>query len=132
MPVNSKMYTCNRTFLVIASISGFLTVAFGAFAAHGLKAILSESLLQTFHTGVQYQAIHTLALVFVAMLPGQNNWLLTAGFSFIAGISLFSGSLYLLSVSGIGWFGYITPFGGVCFLLGWASLVIFAWKTPAQ
>lgn len=107
-----------------------LSVILGAFAAHGLKSRLSETLLNTFQTGVQYQMYHSLALILVALLYRQmphSILLYSAGFMF-AGIVLFSGSLYLLALTEIKWFGPITPLGGICFIIGWALLTIAALK----
>ena len=117
-----------RLFLIFSAVSGFFSVALGAFAAHGLQSIISEKLLQTFQTGVDYQFIHTLALLSIALLPGSTRLLLLAGWSFIIGILLFSGSLYLLTLTGMRFLGAVTPFGGTLFLVGWASLAIHAWK----
>ncbi|MDT8429338.1 MAG: DUF423 domain-containing protein [Pseudomonadales bacterium] len=114
-------------FLIIAALNGFIAVTLGAFAAHGLKASLAPDLLATFQTGVQYQMHHTLALLAVGILvlhfPGQTL-LRTSGYLFLAGIVIFSGSLYLLSLSGVRWLGAITPIGGVLFLAGWATLAL--------
>ncbi len=117
-----------RLFLIFSAVSGFFSVALGAFAAHGLQSIISEKLLQTFQPGVDYQFIHTLALLSIALLPGSTRLLLLAGWSFIIGILLFSGSLYLLTLTGMRFLGAVTPFGGTLFLVGWASLAIHAWK----
>jgi len=118
----------NNLFLVLAGVNGFLAVALGAFAAHGLKNMLGPDLLATFQTGVQYHMVHTLALLAVGILilqfPTQAG-LRIAGFLFLAGILVFSGSLYVLALSGIRWLGAITPIGGVAFLAGWAML---AWS----
>ncbi|MCB1648931.1 MAG: DUF423 domain-containing protein [Pseudomonadales bacterium] len=118
----------NHLFLVLAGINGFIAVSLGAFAAHGLKNALSPDLLATFQTGVQYHMYHALALLGVGVLalhfPAQTL-LKAAGFLFLAGIVLFSGSLYVLALSGIRWLGAITPLGGVAFLAGWALL---AWS----
>ena len=115
-------------FLVAAGINGFIAVALGAFAAHGLKNILSADLLQTFQTGVQYHMYHALALFGIGLLtlhfPNQTL-LKIAGYLFLLGIVLFSGSLYVLALSGIRWLGAITPLGGVAFLAAWALL---AWS----
>lgn len=115
----------NNPFLVLASINGFLAVSLGAFAAHGLKNALSEDLLNIFQTGVQYHMYHTLALLAVGVLslyfPTQTG-LRIAGFLFLAGIIIFSGSLYVLALTGIRWLGAITPLGGIAFLAGWALL----------
>ena len=119
-----------RTFLMLAAFFGFTGVALGAFAAHGLKARLSEQYLAIFHTGVTYQLVHTLALFGVALLathlPGRLvTW---AGICFVLGIVLFSGSLYLLTMTGISKLGIITPFGGLAFLAGWLCLGLAAWR----
>lgn len=124
----------NNLFLVLAGVNGFLAVALGAFAAHGLKNILGPDLLATFQTGVQYHMYHTLALLAVGILalqfPGQSG-LRIAGYLFLAGILIFSGSLYVLALSGIRWLGAITPIGGVAFLAGWAMLAWTMLRTQA-
>lgn len=112
-------------FPALAAINGFLAVALGAFAAHGLRNSLSAEMLNTFQTAVQYHMYHALALLGVGLLlmhhPGQSL-LRYSGWLFLAGIVLFSGSLYLLSLTGTRWLGAITPLGGTAFLLGWALL----------
>ncbi len=118
-------------FIALASLSGFLAVALGAFGAHGLKNRLSADLLAVWHTAVQYQFWHTLALfgVGILMAQGFNTRALTiSGWLFLAGIVLFSGSLYVLSLSGIRWLGAITPIGGVLWLAAWACLVYAGFK----
>ena len=119
-----------RGFLMLAAFFGFTGVALGAFAAHGLKSRLTAEYLAIFHTGVTYQLVHTLALLGVALLatqiPGRLiGW---AGASFAIGILLFSGSLYALTLTGISKLGIITPFGGLAFLFGWATLGLAAWR----
>lgn len=121
-----------RFFLLAAAISGFLSVALGAFAAHGLRNILESGLLQTFQTGVEYQFMHTLALFGIALLPSQSRSSNIAGWSFIVGLFLFSGSLYLLALTKFKAFGMITPVGGVCFLTGWFFLAVHAWYSYAE
>ena len=118
-----------RIFLTIAAIFGGLSVAAGAFASHALKDRLSERALEIFETGAKYQMYHALALLGVALLLRQEAQtpLIVAGFAFVTGIVIFSGSLYGLSFSGIKWLGAITPFGGVAFLVGWGCLAIAAW-----
>jgi uncharacterized membrane protein YgdD (TMEM256/DUF423 family) len=119
----------DRTFLLIGAVLGFLGVALGAFAAHGLKNRLSPEMLEVFDTGVRYHMYHTFAILIVAGAIGHigNARLLAmAGWFFFAGILLFSGSLYALALSGVGIFGAVTPIGGVLFLIGWASLALFA------
>lgn len=119
-----------RVFLMLAAFFGFTGVALGAFAAHGLKGRLTEQYLAIFHTGVTYQLVHTLALFGVALLathlPGRLvTW---AGVCFAVGIVLFSGSLYVLTMTGISKLGIITPFGGLVFLAGWLCLGLAAWR----
>ena len=118
-----------RTFLLAGALAGFVGVAFGAFGAHGLRGRLSPDMLAVFETGVRYQMYHALALMLTAalMMPGRiesDRAAAAAGWLFVAGIVLFSGSLYLLAVTGITVLGAITPIGGVAFLLGWACLAI--------
>jgi uncharacterized membrane protein YgdD (TMEM256/DUF423 family) len=114
----------DRAFLVIGSLSAFLGVALGAFAAHGLKSRLGPELLATFEIGVRYQMYHALALLAVAWAHGRwpGTVLTAGGWLFVAGTVIFSGSLYLLSLTGVRWLGAITPFGGLAFLAGWLCL----------
>jgi uncharacterized membrane protein YgdD (TMEM256/DUF423 family) len=114
-----------RHFIAIGAANGFLAVAFGAFAAHGLKNVLSSGLLDVFQTAVEYQGLHALVLLVVGVLGahrGDLKALKVAGWAFATGILLFSGSLYLLALTDARWLGAITPFGGTAFLLGWAAL----------
>ena len=122
----------SRNFIFLGAINGFLAVAFGAFAAHALKNLLSTGLLQVFQTGVEYQAMHALALLAVGLLgrDGRSRALLLAGWAFATGILLFSGSLYILALTDIRWLGAITPFGGSAFLLGWGALAWHASREP--
>jgi len=119
-----------RTFLMLAAFFGFTGVALGAFAAHGLKNRLTPEYLAVFHTGVLYQLIHALAIFGVALLAMQIQGRLVtyAGISFTLGIILFSGSLYLMTLTGATKLGIITPFGGLFFLIGWAILGWTAWR----
>jgi uncharacterized membrane protein YgdD (TMEM256/DUF423 family) len=116
--------------LVFGAITGFLTVALGAFGAHGLKNLLSPEMLVIFNKGVQYQGLHALALLITGLLmishptPGLR-W---AGRFFVLGILLFCGSLYLLAITHNRSLGVITPFGGLSFLAGWVFLGIACWK----
>lgn len=114
-----------------------MSVAFGAFGAHALRESLPANLLVTFNTAVDYQMFHSLALLFVAVTGSvlSDNLKSSArkalgfcGWAFFLGILLFSGSLYALALSGQAMLGAITPFGGLCFLAGWAALVVFAFK----
>ena len=121
-----------KLFLLLGSVSGFLSVALGAFGAHALKEKLDEYSLGIFHTGVTYQTTHALALVLVALLLKwypDSSGLVWAGWCFAAGTVIFSGSLYTLAMTGIKVLGAITPIGGVLFLAGWALLAFHAWKT---
>lgn len=119
-----------RGFLLLTAFFGFTGVGLGAFAAHGLKNRLSAEYLAIFQTGVTYQLIHTLALFGVALLslhlPGRL--VVWAGVLFCLGILLFSGSLYLLTLTGVSKLGIVTPFGGLAFLAGWACLGLLAWR----
>lgn len=119
----------DRLFFVLGSISGGLAVALGAFGAHGLRGRLSADLLSTFETGVRYHMYHALALIAVAY--AITRWTSTglpavAGWLFLIGTVLFSGSLYLLALTGQRWLGAMTPLGGVAFIAGWVCLVLAA------
>jgi uncharacterized membrane protein YgdD (TMEM256/DUF423 family) len=121
-----------KLFLIFGSSFAALAVAIGAFGAHALKSILeANNRLPAFETGVKYQFYHALALLFLGLLMQRfdDRMFTWAGYGFIAGIILFSGSLYILSLSGIGKFGAITPLGGVAFLIGWASLIIGIYRS---
>ncbi len=129
-----------KTYLLIAAISGFLAVALGAFGAHGLREKLSAEMLAVYQTGVQYHFYHALALLAVAvllMLTPQSALLSStltssllkwSGNLFAVGIVIFSGSLYVLAITGVRWLGAITPIGGVAFLAGWICLALAAWN----
>ena len=111
------------------SLLMFLGVALGAFGAHGLRDVLSAEAKQTYQTAVLYHLVHALGLLtvgWVAILKPSEPMVRTAGLAFLFGIALFSGSLYLLSVTGIKKLGLITPFGGLAFLVGWVCLAIAA------
>jgi uncharacterized membrane protein YgdD (TMEM256/DUF423 family) len=118
----------DRLFVALGSLSAGLAVAFGAFGAHALRARLSAADLATFETGARYQMYHALALLAVAWIAAQWPGPLprAAGWLFVAGTLLFSGSLYTLVLSGQRWLGAVTPLGGVAFLAGWACLVVAA------
>jgi uncharacterized membrane protein YgdD (TMEM256/DUF423 family) len=118
-----------RHFLLIGAVLGFLGVAVGAFGAHGLQNRLSPDMLAVFEVGVRYQMYHVFALLIVAASighAGQARLLTAAGWSFVAGIVIFSGSLYALALTSTTLFGAITPIGGLAFLIGWACLAFFA------
>ncbi len=113
-----------RLFFTLGSVFAALGVAFGAFGAHALRATLTPEDLATFEVGVRYQMYHALGLFAVAWASTQwEAWTVSvAGWAFVAGIVLFSGSLYALVLSGQRWIGAITPIGGAAFLVGWALL----------
>jgi len=110
-----------RRYLIFGAISAGLAVAFGAFGAHALTSLVAPERLHTFQTGVQYQMYHSLALLLVGYLAGENPGKMhrLAGMLFATGIVLFSGSLYLLVLTNTPLFGIVTPFGGIAFLVGW-------------
>lgn len=120
-----------RLFFVVGALSAFVAVGAGAFGAHALKNRLSPEMLSVFEVGGRYQMYHALALFVVAW--AQTRWpgtpVVASGWLFIAGTLLFSGSLYLLSLTGLRWLGAITPLGGLAFLAGWLCLVWSALKT---
>ena len=117
----------------LGALNGFVSVAAGAFGAHALKTRLTPDMLAVFETGARYQMSHALALVLLGLLqlsrPAMS--LDGAGWSFLAGIALFSGSLYVLALSGVRAFGMVTPIGGVAFLVGWVLLALASLKGAA-
>jgi len=115
--------------LVVAAINGFLAVAAGAFAAHGLQGRLDAHGLSVFETGARYHMVHALAIGLAALAArnGASGANVASAF-FLAGIVLFSGSLYLLALTGVRTLGLVTPFGGLAFLVGWAALAWAATK----
>jgi uncharacterized membrane protein YgdD (TMEM256/DUF423 family) len=121
----------DRLFFALGALAAFIGVALGAFAAHGLKERLDANLLATFEIGVRYQMYHSLALLGVAWActkwPGALTS--TAGWLFVAGIVVFSGSLYVLALTGVRWLGAVTPLGGLAFLAGWICLAWAALKS---
>lgn len=118
-------------FLFLGALNGFLSVALGAFGAHILEGKLSDHYLSTWQTGVQYQMFHALALLAVGLLMSKfpaSSLIFWSGWLFFAGIVLFSGSLYILSLTGVKVLGAITPIGGVSFLIAWILLMVAASK----
>lgn len=117
------------------ALSGFLTVALGAFGAHALREKLEPRALEVYQTAVQYQGVHALALIlvgawFAARPESAQGWAgAVAPWGFLVGMLLFSGSLYVLALTGVRWWGAVTPLGGVAFLLGWFAL---AWTALAN
>lgn len=119
-----------KSIIMTASILLALAVALGAFGAHGLKAHLSTEMLQTYKTGVEYHFYHALGLLLIGVLSisypsSLLNW---SAILLAIGIVLFSGSLYVLAISGIKWIGAITPLGGLSFIAGWVLLFVAVWK----
>lgn len=115
-----------RFFLVIGAVLAGLAVALGAFGAHGLKQMVTPERLTVFETAARYQMYHAFALLFVGWMMHQSSLELSGvGYCFLAGITFFCGSLYLLVLTNTPWLGAVTPLGGVAFILGWAWL---AWK----
>jgi len=120
-----------KLFLTLASLSGMLAVILGAFGAHGLKNRLDAYSMGVFETAVQYHFYHSLALLAVGVLAvsqPQTALLKSSGWLFLIGIVIFSGSLYILSVTGMRWLGAVTPLGGLAFIGGWACLAAMSWK----
>ena len=119
----------NFYFAVGAAFS-LLSVLLGAFGAHTLKDKLSKEMLDIFEVAVRYQMYHGIGLIVVAWAFSQweSTYISTAGWCFIVGILIFSGSLYILSLTGLRWFGAITPIGGIAFIAGWGCLIIAAFR----
>ena len=119
-----------RTFFALGALSALIGVGLGAFGAHGLRARLTPELLAIFETGVRYQMYHALALLAVGL--AQTRWTgpawVAGGWLFVAGTVVFSGSLYLLSTSGVRAWGAVTPIGGILLLVGWVCVLWAAWK----
>ena len=133
MPIvylDKKVKMKNQTILLTGAISMALAVLLGAFGAHALKKILSPEMLTIYHTGVEYQFYHALGLLAVGTIGWHfpSKWIRWSGLLLTAGIILFSGSLYVLSFSGIKVLGAITPIGGISFVIGWIFLAVGVWK----
>ena len=121
-----------RIWLFIAAVNGALAVLFGAFATHHLQVRLAPDMLAVFDTGARYHLIHALAMGLAALAgQGGSRCARISAALFLAGIILFSGSLYLLALTGIRALGIVTPFGGVALVAGWVALAVTAWKTKA-
>lgn len=121
----------HKFFLISGAVAMALAVALGAFGAHGLKSRLTEEMLTIFETGIQYHFYHAIGLLILGLvaqyLPdsGLLEW---SGWLMIFGIIIFSGSLYILSITGSRWLGAITPIGGLCFIASWIFLALAVWK----
>lgn len=120
-----------NVFFSLGALVVGLGVIFGAFGAHALESSLSEDQLQTFQVGVRYQLIHGLALLAVALAGAHwpGTWLYVSGWCFLFGVIVFSGSIYILVLSGMKWLGMITPVGGMAMIIGWFML---AWHVLTQ
>lgn len=120
-----------KLFLLAGTLFGALGVVLGAFGAHALRKSLTPELLSAYQTGVLYQLIHALALIAVALAARDlaGPLLTAAGWSLLLGILLFSGSLYILSLTDIRFIGIVTPIGGVAFIVGWLLFFVAAWKS---
>jgi uncharacterized membrane protein YgdD (TMEM256/DUF423 family) len=119
-----------RTFWVLGCVLGFLGVAAGAFGAHALRGRVPPDLLAVFETAARYQMYHAVALLASSRVAGRPGGVV-AGWLFAAGVVLFSGSLYLLALTGTRWLGAVTPLGGVAFLAGWLALARAGWSEAA-
>ena len=119
-----------NAFVVVGSISAFVGVAAGAFGAHALKTRLSPEMLAVFEVGARYHLVHALAIVLTGVFAARNPSAAGAyaGYAFLFGTVLFSGSLYALALSGVKGLGAVTPLGGLLFLSGWALLALAAWR----
>lgn len=120
-----------KLFITLGALSAMLAVVFGAFGAHGLRDRLDAYLMGVFETAVQYHFYHALAMLAVgviALSQPQTVMLKSAGWLFLIGTLVFSGSLYLLALTGIKWLGAVTPLGGLAFIAGWACLAAAGWK----
>jgi uncharacterized membrane protein YgdD (TMEM256/DUF423 family) len=117
-----------RRFVLLGAVCALAAVGAGAFGTHGLRNRLDAGLLEVFETAVRYQMYHALALFAVAWLADRNDtaWVKTAGWLFVTGVALFSGSLYILVATGLRWWGAVTPLGGLAFLAGWGCLAVGA------
>ncbi len=120
-----------KIFFIIGAVSAAISVALGAFGAHGLRERLTPQLLEIFETGVRYEIYHAFAILFVAfaLTRWQSNLIPLAGWAFVLGTLIFSGSLYLLALTDTRWLGAITPLGGVAFIAGWILLAVGVWQS---
>jgi uncharacterized membrane protein YgdD (TMEM256/DUF423 family) len=120
-----------KLFLIFGSIAMALAVGLGAFGAHGLKNRLTQEMLDIFETGVRYHFYHAIGLLIIGLIAShlpESALLKWSGWLMVAGILIFSGSLYILSVSGIRWLGAVTPIGGICFIASWVLIALAVWN----
>ena len=125
MPAIAKLFIC------IGSLTALLAVIIGAFGAHGLENMMTEDLMDTYKTSVEYHFYHALGLILIGILLIQLpdlSLLRIAGWMMFAGIIIFSGSLYILSITGIKWLGAITPIGGTAFIISWLLTFLAVYK----
>ena len=125
------MSLTTKLFLSLGAINALLVVLLGAFGAHALKARLSQEMMAVYQTGIQYHFYHAVGLLIVGLVATQipvTGWLKWSGWLMLAGIIIFSGSLYILSLSGVRGFGAITPIGGTAFIIAWALLAVAVLK----
>jgi len=120
-----------KIFFIIGAVSAAISVALGAFGAHGLRERLTPQLLEIFETGVRYEIYHAFAILFVAfaLTRWQSNLIPLAGWAFVLGTLIFSGSLYLLALTDTRWLGAITQLVGVAFIAGWILLAVGVWQS---
>lgn len=132
MDFRSETSPTAKLFVVLGSLNAMLGVILGAFGAHALKGRLPALMLAVWHTAGQYHVLHALGLIGIGLLalhiPGKSL-LKTAGWFMAAGIVLFCGSLYLLALTRVHWLGFITPFGGMAFIIAWLLTAVAAWKS---
>jgi uncharacterized membrane protein YgdD (TMEM256/DUF423 family) len=124
----------HKKYLLFGAVSAFIGVAAGAFGAHGLESRIPADLLAVYETGVRYELTHAMALLFVGLATERwpdAHWA-RAGWMFVAGTVVFSGSLYLLALTGVRWLGAVTPLGGLCFLLGWVFAALAAVRSDGH
>lgn len=120
-----------KVFLILGALNALLSIALGAFGAHGLEGKLSERMMEVYRKAVQYHMMHSLGLIFVALLTERlagTSLIQWAGWIMLAGIIIFSGSLYVLAMTGISALGAITPLGGIAFLISWFLIILAAVK----
>ncbi len=129
--MNAGVFRMSSTWFGMGAVAAAIGVGLGAFGAHGLKARVSPEMLAVFETGVRYHLIHALGLLAVGWAAGRwpGSWTQAAGVLMILGILLFSGSLYVMAVTGVRWLGAITPLGGLAFIAAWVSLAVSAFRS---
>ena len=123
-----------RTLIAIGAVLMMTGVGAGAFGAHGLKRLIEPDMLAVWQTAVLYQLVHGLGMLLTALLARHYSVSLfrRAAAAMLAGIVIFSGSLYVLALSGLKWLGAVTPVGGVAFILAWAMVAVAAWRLGSQ